>query len=95
MTTTSTSYATEALSEDLKGAVLRTRLIAFDFDGVFTNNTVYVLEDGREAVLCNRSDGIGLAKLQPLGVEAIITDFPARLLAARQAWVKTQRPVGG
>ncbi len=72
MTTTSTSYATEALSEDLKGAVLRTRLIAFDFDGVFTNNTVYVLEDGREAVLCNRSDGIGLAKLQPLGVEAII-----------------------
>lgn len=69
---TSTSYSMDMLSNDLREAVLRTKFIAFDFDGVFTNNAVYVLEDGREAVLCNRSDGIGLAKLRPLGVEAII-----------------------
>lgn len=48
------------------------RLVAFDFDGVFTDNMVYVLEDGREAVRCFRGDGIGLTKLQDLGVEVIV-----------------------
>ena len=35
------------------------------------------------------------ARLFALGVEAIITDFPARLLAARETWLKTHRPAGG
>jgi 3-deoxy-D-manno-octulosonate 8-phosphate phosphatase (KDO 8-P phosphatase) len=48
------------------------RLVAFDFDGVFTDNTVYVLEDGREAVRCTRSDGLGLTKLKALGVSIVI-----------------------
>ncbi len=48
------------------------RLVAFDFDGVFTDNMVYVLQDGTEAVRCYRSDGIGLQKLQRLGVETVI-----------------------
>ena len=33
------------------------RLVAFDFDGVFTDNMVYVFENGLEAVRCFRSDG--------------------------------------
>jgi len=48
------------------------RLVAFDFDGVFTDNTVYVFEDGREAVRCTRSDGIGLSKLRALGIATVI-----------------------
>lgn len=48
------------------------RLVAFDFDGVFTDNMVYVFEDGREAVRCTRSDGLGLSKLKGLGVAAVI-----------------------
>ena len=48
------------------------RLIAFDFDGVFTDNMVYVFEDGREAVRCSRGDGMGLQKLKRLGIETII-----------------------
>ena len=48
------------------------RLIAFDFDGVFTDNKVYVLQDGAEAVCCFRGDGIGLAKLKRLGIETVI-----------------------
>jgi N-acylneuraminate cytidylyltransferase len=43
---------------------LRLEAIAFDFDGVFTNNRVLLLEDGTEGVLCNRSDGLGLAMLR-------------------------------
>src|SRR5205085_10807462 len=38
--------------------------IAFDFDGVFTDNRVLVLDDGREGVMCNRSDGWGLSQMK-------------------------------
>jgi YrbI family 3-deoxy-D-manno-octulosonate 8-phosphate phosphatase len=48
------------------------RLVVFDFDGVFTNNAVYVAEDGTETVRCCRSDGIGLRKLERLGIEVLI-----------------------
>lgn len=48
------------------------RLVAFDFDGVFTDNTVYVMSDGGELSRCWRSDGIGLSRLQSIGVFALI-----------------------
>jgi YrbI family 3-deoxy-D-manno-octulosonate 8-phosphate phosphatase len=48
------------------------RLIAFDFDGVFTDNTVYVSEEGVESVRCWRSDGLGLSRLRSIGVQALI-----------------------
>lgn len=48
------------------------RLVAFDFDGVFTDNKVYVFQDGSEAVCCYRGDGIGLAKLKQLGIALVI-----------------------
>ena len=32
--------------------------IAFDFDGVFTDDRVLVSETGEESVLCIRSDGM-------------------------------------
>ncbi|MDG1156224.1 MAG: HAD hydrolase family protein [Litorivicinaceae bacterium] len=33
--------------------------IVFDFDGVFTNNKVWVDQNGVESVCCDRSDGLG------------------------------------
>ena len=48
------------------------RLIVFDFDGVFTDNTVYVAEDGSETVRCWRGDGLGLQALRRLGLETLI-----------------------
>lgn len=47
-------------------------LVIFDFDGVFTNNMVYVNEDGQESVRCFRSDGLGISKLKKIGVMPII-----------------------
>ena len=32
--------------------------IIFDFDGVFTNNKVYLDESGKESVRCDRGDGL-------------------------------------
>ena len=52
--------------------IRKLRLIAFDFDGVFTDNMVYVLQDGNEAVRCSRADGLGLRKLGSLGIEPVI-----------------------
>jgi len=63
----------------------RIRLVAFDFDGVFTDNMVYVLQDGTEAVRCFRSDGIGLHKLNRLGVETVIISTEANPVVAARA----------
>ena len=48
------------------------KLVAFDFDGVFTDNTVSVTQDGIESVRCWRSDGLGLSRLQSIGVKTFI-----------------------
>jgi len=67
------------------------RLVAFDFDGVFTDNTVYVFEDGREAVRCTRSDGIGLSKLRALGIATvIISTEPNPVVSARSRKLKIE-----
>jgi YrbI family 3-deoxy-D-manno-octulosonate 8-phosphate phosphatase len=47
-------------------------VVGFDFDGVFTDNAVYVFQDGREAVRCSRSDGLGLRRLESVGVTPLI-----------------------
>jgi YrbI family 3-deoxy-D-manno-octulosonate 8-phosphate phosphatase len=46
--------------------------VAFDFDGVFTDNRVIVTSDGQEGVACHRSDGLGLARLRALGIPMIV-----------------------
>lgn len=57
------------ISQELLASV---KLIAFDFDGVFTDNTVYVSQNGVESVRCWRSDGLGLSRLRTLGVQLVI-----------------------
>jgi N-acylneuraminate cytidylyltransferase len=46
--------------------------VVFDFDGVFTDNHVLVLQDGREAVRCDRGDGQGIAELKRLGLPILV-----------------------
>jgi 3-deoxy-D-manno-octulosonate 8-phosphate phosphatase (KDO 8-P phosphatase) len=53
------------------------QLVAFDFDGVFTDNTVYVSQDGIESVRCWRSDGLGLSRLHSIGVKTFIISTEA------------------
>lgn len=48
------------------------RLLVLDFDGVMTDNRVLVDEEGREAVFCNRGDGLGLALLRKSLVETVV-----------------------
>jgi N-acylneuraminate cytidylyltransferase len=43
------------------------KVIIFDFDGVLTDNRVLVFDDGHEAVLCNRTDGLFMGLLRERG----------------------------
>lgn len=55
-----------------EAALAGIRLLVMDFDGVLTDNGVYVTEDGRESVRCDRSDGLGLERLATSGVALLI-----------------------
>ena len=47
----------------------RVSALVLDFDGVFTDNKVVVLDDGAEAVVCHRGDGMGLSLLKELPIK--------------------------
>lgn len=47
-------------------------LLISDFDGVFTDNSVYINENGLESVKCSRADGIGISELLESGVKFIV-----------------------
>jgi len=47
-------------------------LIVYDFDGVMTDNRVLVFEDGTEAVVVNRADGLGINMIKGLSIPQII-----------------------
>jgi 3-deoxy-D-manno-octulosonate 8-phosphate phosphatase (KDO 8-P phosphatase) len=71
--------------ERLDSLIRNVRLIAFDFDGVFTDNAVYVDEKGRELVRCWRSDGLGLKKLKSLDIRAVIISTEKNPVVSRRA----------
>ena len=47
-------------------------LVIFDFDGVITDNRVWVNEDGHEMVAAYRSDSWGVNLLRKTGVKAVV-----------------------
>jgi len=71
--------------DTLRPWLLRLKLIFFDFDGVFTDNTVYVSQDGMESVRCWRSDGLGLSRLRSVSVEALIVSTETNPVVSTRA----------
>jgi N-acylneuraminate cytidylyltransferase len=69
--------AEAALRASRRGAVVAAlprapAALILDFDGVLTDNRVWVDQDGREAVMANRGDGMGLGLLARAGVKLLI-----------------------
>lgn len=75
----------EALDPAIRDALARVRLVAFDFDGVMTDNRVYVDETGREAVACSRFEGLGLDRLRACGIGLCIISTEVNSVVARRA----------
>ena len=51
--------------------------VVLDFDGVMTDNRALILQDGREAVLCNRSDGLAIAAIKATGAMLLVLSSEA------------------
>jgi N-acylneuraminate cytidylyltransferase len=59
-------------------------LLILDFDGVMTDNRVWLDETGRELVACDRGDGWGIARLLETGFPAAVVSTEANgVVAAR------------
>jgi D-sedoheptulose 7-phosphate isomerase len=59
-------------------------LIVYDFDGVMTDNRVYLDQEGVESVICNRADGLGIDMLRCAGISQIIVSTETnRVVLAR------------
>jgi N-acylneuraminate cytidylyltransferase len=62
----------------------KVELVIFDFDGVMTDNRVWVDADGRELVSAHRGDGWGVARLKDAGVQlAVLSTETDPVVAAR------------
>lgn len=48
------------------------KLIVYDFDGVMTDNRVFIAQDGTESVAANRSDGLAIGMIRKLGIDQCI-----------------------
>lgn len=69
--------------------------VVFDFDGVFTDNGVYVGEDGTESVRCDRGDGLGLEMLKAAGVPVVVLSKETNpVVAARCRKLRLEHLVG-
>lgn len=71
-----------------RGARLPERVAALllDFDGVFSDDKVYVFQDGREAVRCDRMDGMGIGLLKKTGLSIwVLSTDPNPVVQARAA----------
>jgi len=63
----------------------RLRLAVFDFDGVFTDNRVWVNEAGDEILAFSRSDGLGLRRLEEVGVRPLIVSMEQSPIVSARA----------
>lgn len=50
----------------------RIGLLVLDFDGVLTDDRVWVDQHGVESVACSRADGLGIERLRAAGIEVVV-----------------------
>jgi N-acylneuraminate cytidylyltransferase len=60
-------------------------LVVFDFDGVMTDNRVWVNQDGIESIAADRGDGMGVELLLKAGFEAVIISTEENPVVAARA----------
>lgn len=61
------------------------KLLAYDFDGVMTDNKVSVNEDGKESVQVSRADGLAIAEMLSKGLSQVIVTTETNDVVRRRA----------
>ncbi len=61
------------------------KLFAYDFDGVMTDNKVFIDQNGEEMVQVNRSDGMAISLIRKLNISQIIISSEDNIVVARRA----------
>ena len=70
--------------QDIQKKAAAIRLIVFDVDGVLTDGSLYIGDDGQEYKAFNSKDGHGMKMLQATGVQiAIITGRTSEVVRIR------------
>jgi len=64
---------------------MKIELIVYDFDGVMTDNKVYVNQKGYEMVQVNRADGLGISEIKKLGIKQIIISTEKNQIVSKRA----------
>jgi 3-deoxy-D-manno-octulosonate 8-phosphate phosphatase (KDO 8-P phosphatase) len=70
---------------ELEPLLRRVRFAVFDFDGVFTDNRVWVDELGQEWLAFSRSDGLGLRRLDEVAVPYLIVSLERNPIVGARA----------
>ena len=68
-------------TSDLSGL----KLFVYDFDGVMTDNTFTLDEQGKEKVALNRSDGLAVTEIKKRGYQQIILSTENSLIIKQRA----------
>jgi 3-deoxy-D-manno-octulosonate 8-phosphate phosphatase (KDO 8-P phosphatase) len=61
------------------------KLIVYDFDGVMTDNKVYIDQNGNEMVQVNRADGLGVAEIKKMEIEQVIISTETNPVVTQRA----------
>ena len=70
--------------DELQRRAVPIRLVVFDVDGVLTDGSLYLGDDGQEYKAFNSKDGLGMKLLQSTGVEiGVITARTSQVVALR------------
>ncbi|MCP4697638.1 MAG: 3-deoxy-manno-octulosonate-8-phosphatase KdsC [Gammaproteobacteria bacterium] len=77
---------TEKLKREIFEKAAQIRLLVFDVDGVLTDGSLFIGEDGREYKAFHARDGLGIKLLQATGIEiGIITGMTSGAVEHRMA----------
>jgi len=82
--------------QDIQKKAAAIRLVVFDVDGVLTDGSLYIGDDGQEYKAFHSKDGHGMVMLQQAGVEiAIITGRTSEVVRIRMSSLGIQRVYQG
>jgi 3-deoxy-D-manno-octulosonate 8-phosphate phosphatase (KDO 8-P phosphatase) len=61
------------------------KVFIFDFDGVLTNNKIYIDQNGKESVSCSRADGLAFDVLRKLKKPSYILSTEKNIVVSARA----------